>query len=144
MIQDSHIVFTLPLPPSLNQMIDLAKKRTRRTRNGGFMKQSMPIVYDQALESYELECLAAIRTAGISPPREPWPRWELISMHFRVHNQRDWLELAAGAKWPIDCLVRMGFVAGDSPRELERPACWPTQEIARKNTGVDIEIREAE
>lgn len=133
---------TLPLPPSLNQMIDLAKKRTRRTRNGGFMKRALPVVYDQHLETYELLCTAAIREAGIRPPPQAWEQWKLVSIHFRVHNHRDWLELAAGAKWPIDFLVRAGFVAGDSPREMDRPDVWPTQEISRKNPGVIIEIAE--
>lgn len=133
-----HLV--LPDPPSLNQMIALAKKRTRRTRNGGFMKRSLPVVYDQELETYELRCTAATRTAGIRPPPEPWPRWRLVRMHFRLHNERDWLELAAGAKWALDFLVRAGFVADDSPREMERPEVWPTQEIARKDRGLEITI----
>lgn len=131
---------TLPEPPSLNQMIALAKRRTKRSRTGGFMKRTLPVVYDQALEAYEVRCLAAMREAGVRPPREPWPRWRLVGMHFRLHQLRDWLELAAGAKWTVDFLVRAGFVVDDSPREMERPESWPTQEIARKNRGVEVVI----
>lgn len=138
-----RITLELPEPPSFNQMIDLAKKRTRRSRTGGFMKRSLPIVYDQHLEAYEIRCTAAIREAKIRPPRDPWPRWRLVSMHFRIWNARDWMELAAGAKWAIDFLVRQGFVADDSPREMERPDSWPTQEIARKDRGVVLVIERA-
>ncbi|MBW3631057.1 MAG: hypothetical protein KY464_17430 [Gemmatimonadetes bacterium] len=136
----TRIRLELPEPPSLNQMIELAKKRTRRTRGGGFMKRSLPIVYDQHLEAYELQCTAAIREAGVRAPSEPWARWRLVSMHFRLHSTRDWLELAAGAKWAVDFLVRAGFVLQDSPREMERPESWPTQEISRKDRGVVLVI----
>ena len=140
----SRVELVLPEPPSFNAMIELAKKRTRRTRSGGFMKRSLPVVYDQALEAYEVLCTAAIRTAGIRPPVEPWPRWRLASIHFRLHSERDWLELAAGAKWAVDFLVRSGFVRGDSPREMERPQVWPTQEIDRQHRGVEIVIEAVE
>jgi hypothetical protein len=142
-VSDS-ITLVLPEPPSLNEMIQLAKRRTRRSRTGGWMKRALPVVYDQRLEEYETRCSAAARSAGARPPASPWPRWRLVSMHFRLHNRRDWLELAAGAKWCIDFLVREGYVAGDSPREMERPAAWPTQEIARKDRGVIITIEAAD
>lgn len=140
----TSIRLELPEPPSINQMLVLAGKRSRRTRNGGWTKKAVPmIVYDQHHEAYELQCLAAIREQGIRRPPEPWPRWRLASMHFRLHNERDWLELAAGAKWAVDFLVRQGFVAGDSPREMERPECWPTQEVARKDRGLVLVIERA-
>jgi hypothetical protein len=34
------LTFDLPLPPSLNEMLALAKKRTRRSRAGGWMRKS--------------------------------------------------------------------------------------------------------
>lgn len=138
-----EIRMELPEPPSFNAMIELAKKRTRRSRSGGWMKKALPVVYDQALEAYETRCRAAVRTAGIRPPSEAWPRWRLRSAHFRLHQERDWLELAAGAKWAVDFLVREGFVANDSPREMERPETWPTQEVARRNRGLTLVISPA-
>lgn len=135
------LTLDLPEPPSLNEMLELAKKRTRRSRTGGFMKRSLPVVYDQALEAYELSCLAAIRTARIAPPTRPWRCWEITSAHFRLHNLRDPVEMLAGLKWPVDFLVRQGFVQDDSPRELIRTP-YPSQEIARENRGLTIAIRE--
>src|SRR4051794_7917054 len=98
-------------------MLDMAKERTRRTQSGGWMKTARPVVYDQKLNVYETECLAAIKNARITIPREPWPRWRLESAEFALHGLRDPIELLASLKWPVDVLVRLGFVAGDSPRE---------------------------
>lgn len=140
---DEQVTITLPEPPSLNQMLDLAKRRTRRTRNGGWMKRSLPVVYDQRLEAYEVEAMAALRTQGVKPPREPWHRWRLVSAHFRLANLRDWTELMASLKWPVDVLVRQGYVADDSPKEMAPPPT-PTQEIVRGNRGVVLRIERAE
>jgi hypothetical protein len=137
----TSITLDLPEPPSLNEMLRLAKQRTRRSRTGGWMKRSLPVVYDQALEDYETECVAALRTARIAPPPTPWACWEITTAHFRLHNRRDRLELLAGLKWPCDVLVRQRFVVDDGPDELIATPN-PTQEIARENRGVTITIRE--
>jgi hypothetical protein len=129
----------LPEPPSLNMMLDLAKQRTRRSRTGGWMKKALPVVYDQHLEAYGLEALAALRRQGIRPPAVPWPRWTIVSAEFRLHALRDWGELLASLKWPLDVLVRLGFVADDSPRELAPPPT-PTQVIDRQRRGVTLTI----
>jgi hypothetical protein len=130
----------LPEPPSLNMMLDMAKERTRRSRTGGWMKRALPVVYDQRLEAYELEAIAALRSQGIATPaRETWPRWRLVSAEFRLHQLRDWVELLASLKWPIDVLVRQGFVADDSPREMA-PPCVPTQVVNRNHRGVTLVI----
>lgn len=134
-----HLTFDLPLPPSLNEMLELAKKRTRRSRTGGWMKRSLPVVYDQHLEAYELEALAALRRQGVAIPESPWPRWQLVSAEFRVHNLRDWTELLASLKWPVDVLVRLRLVANDSPREMAPPPT-PSQVIDRADTGVTLTI----
>jgi hypothetical protein len=139
--QPTTLTLDLPEPPSLNQMIELAKRRTRRSRTGGFMKRSLPVVYDQAKECYELECLAAVRNAGVRLPHAPWRRWEITSAHFRLHGLRDLPELMSGLKWPVDFLVAQRYVVDDSPREL-LAVCLPTQVIARANRGVTITIRE--
>lgn len=134
-----RLVLDLPEPPSLNVMIDLAKQRTRRSRTGGWMKRSLPVVYDQRKEEYELACMVATRTAGIFPPREPWSSWKIESVEFRLHQLRDTLELIAGLKWAVDWLVHAGFVTNDSPREL-RGLPDPVQSVARKNRGVTLTI----
>lgn len=135
----SPIELTLPEPPSLNEMINLAKKRTRKSSSGGWMKVARPLVYDQHHDAYQLLCTKALRDAGIKPPRQPWPRWEMTSAHFRLHNLRDPFELLAGLKWVVDWLVESGFATNDSPREVPSIP-KPTQEIARKNRGITITI----
>lgn len=131
----------LPEPPSLNRMIELAKQRTRRTRDGGWMKRSLPVVYDQELERYELECLAMIREQRIRSPRAPWSLWRLTAADFRLHSLRDMVELMASLKWPVDAIVRAGFAMDDSPRELIE-VCKPTQRICRSDRGVTITIEQ--
>lgn len=137
-----ELVLVLPEPPSLNRMIELAKKRTRRSRDGGWMKRSLPVVYDQELELYSLQCTRTLRLAKISPPERPWARWEIVSAEFRLHGQRDEIELMAGLKWPVDHLVRAGFVDDDSPLELINIP-RPVQVIDRKNRGITLVIRQA-
>ncbi len=133
------MTFDLPLPPSLNEMLALAKKRTRRSRTGGWMKRSLPVVYDQHLEEYEDRCVAALRVQGIAPPASPWRRWKLEVATFHVHNLRDWTELLASLKWPIDVLVRQRYVVNDSPREMAAPPI-PSQVINRRCPGVTLTI----
>lgn len=136
----SPIELTLPEPPSLNAMLELAMKRTRRTSTGGWLKKAIPgLVYTQHHDAYKTLCTKAMRDAGIKPPREPWPRWEMTSAHFRLHNARDPFELLAGLKWVVDWLVEIGFATNDSPREVPSIP-KPTQEIARKNRGITITI----
>lgn len=135
----SSLTFDLPLPPSLNEMLALAKKRTRRSRTGGWMRKTLPVVYDQKLEEYEQLAIAALRVQAVRAPDEPWPRWQLVSADFRVHNERDWIELLASLKWPVDVLVRQRFVLDDSPREMAPPPT-PTQRIARRNVGITLTI----
>jgi hypothetical protein len=130
---------TLPEPPSLNEMIRLAKMRTRKTKNGGWLKKAAPIVYDNHKYEYEVSCIAAARNCGIRLPRTPWPLWRLQSAHFKLHNERDPLELLAGLKWAVDALVNMGLLANDSPRHL-KGIPDPTQEIDRKDRCVVITI----
>ncbi len=135
----ARLVLELPEPPSLNVMIDLAKQRTRRSRTGGWMKRSLPVVYDQRKEAYELECMVSTRNAGIFPPREPWGSWKIEAVEFRLHQLRDTLELIAGLKWAVDWLVHAGFVTNDSPREL-RGLPDPVQRVERKHRGVTLTI----
>lgn len=135
-----RLTFDVPLPPSFNEMIDLAKRRTRRSRTGGWMKRSLPVVYDQHLEAYEDRVALHLRQQGIRPPATPWAAWGLEVAAFRVFNARDWLELNASLKWAVDALVRARFVQDDSPREMA-PPCTPTQSIDRRNLGVTLTIQ---
>lgn len=138
------LTFDLPEPPSVNTMLELAMKRTRRSRTGGWMKKAVPgIVYDQAHEAYDLQVRAALREQRVPLPATPWPRWRLVSAHFRLHNLRDWTELLGSLKWPIDALIHLGVVVDDSPREMEPPPT-PTQEIARSRRGVTLIIAPVE
>ena len=122
-------------------MIDLAKKRTRRTRDGRWTKRPVPIVYDNAKEAYELACLDAIRAPRVWLPPAPWPRWQIDSIDFRLHQLRDPLELIAGLKWVVDWLVKIEALANDSTKELLSVPI-PTQRIERKHRGITLTISE--
>lgn len=137
-----RLTLILPEPPALNVMIDLAKERTRRTLAGGWMKRSLPIVYDQRKTVYQLECTKALREAGVKPPPAPWAAWRLERAEFRLHQLRDPIELLAGLKWPIDTLVTLGFLAQDSPREL-KGIPDPEQCIDRRRRGITLTISRA-
>jgi hypothetical protein len=141
-ISAKSLVLVLPEPPSFNAMLDIAKERTNRLPNGGWSKKAIPVVYDAKLKEYELRCLAALRGAGISVPREPWAMWRLEAAHFQLFALRDPIELLASLKWPVDVLVRLGFVVNDSPRELLSTPT-PTQVIDRANRRVTLTIAPA-
>lgn len=143
MIQTVALELSLPLPPSLNEMLDLAKQRTRRTSSGGCMKTSRPMVYDNHLKAYELHAISVLRLAGFTPPSAPFPRWRLARAAFYLHNLRDPIELMASLKWPVDALVRYRVVENDSPRELV-DVCIPTQSIDRKSPRVLLTIQEVD
>jgi hypothetical protein len=133
------LTLVLPEPPSLNNMLDMAKKRTHVTPNGGWSRRAIPVVYDSEKRAYETTCLAALRGSGISVPRTPWPRWSLIAAEFRLFHLRDEIELLASLKWPVDALVNLGFVADDSPRELVSIP-RPVQVVDQKNRRVTLTI----
>lgn len=121
---------TLPLPPSLNEMLDLAKQRNQKRK---------PVIYAGHKAAYEVHCDVWSREAGIFPPKVPLKAWKLRRAAFYVHNRRDPIELMAGLKWPVDWLVKRGFVEDDSDREL-RWIPYPEQQIERKALRVELEI----
>ena len=125
----------------MNKMLALAKQRTRLGRRGCWNKRSAPLVYDNAKNKYQLECLRDSRAQGLKPPVEPWSYWAIESVTFRLHTLRDPTELAAGLKWVCDFFVQQGYVKDDSPRELHVPKRWPSQVIMRKSRGLDITIK---
>lgn len=136
-----RLELVLPEPPSLNVMLDLAKRRTRRTRDGHWTKRPLPIVYDNAKHDYEVACLAAIRSTRVWLPPEPWPRWRIDAIAFRLHQLRDPLELIAGLKWVVDWLVKIDALANDSTKELLSVPI-PTQHVDRKHRGITLTISE--
>lgn len=108
----NRLVLTFPDAPSLNKMIDLAKKRAR------VGKRMLPIVYNTRKQAYEDEALIRLRQQGHAPPRTPWQRWRIDAVEIRRHNLLDPLEALSCAKWPLDSLVKGRYVADDSPRHL--------------------------
>lgn len=129
----ARLILQLPEPPSINEMLDMAKERVRRGRK---------IVPRYWLEQqqYKQQAVTALLIARVPRPVEPWARWSIVEAHFALHALRDRVELFAGLKWPVDLLVSLGFVTQDSPREL-LITCQPTQVIARTARGVRLTIQ---
>jgi hypothetical protein len=138
-----RLTLELPEPPALNAMLDIAKRRTRRTKRGGWRQDALPTVYDEAKHEYGMLCTAETRGAGVFPPREPWLKWRLVEVRFRLHTPRDPIELLAGLKWPVDWLVDQQFVLDDSARHLVGIPL-PEQVVDRANRGVTITIERAD
>lgn len=117
-----HVLF-FHEPPSLNQMI--------RWRGAKW----------QAYYGQQQKWLDMAR--DLLPPLPddaPWAQWEITRMHFRLHSYRDPLELPASLKWPVDLLEEVGWVLGDNKDQLVWIDPEPTQEIARSERGVRLEI----
>lgn len=120
----------LPLPPSLNEMIDLAKMRDRRGK---------PTVYSQEKRNYGFRCDVMTRLVKVFPPREPFTKWSIEEASFYLHGFRDPVELLAGLKWPVDWLVNRGFVKNDDAKSLVATP-YPYQEIDRKRLRLEIQF----
>jgi hypothetical protein len=129
----SCLVLTLPEPPSLNEMLDMAKKRAR------VGKRMLPVVYSGHKQAWEAAALIRLRIKGIVPPRTPWKRWKIEQVDFRLHSLRDPVELLASLKFPVDALVKGRYVEDDSPRHL-LSVPMPTQVIDRSNRGITLTI----
>lgn len=118
-----QVTLLLPEPPSINAMLGYAKA----------WKGRKYYVEQQKYRDAALEMLPG------RPPSAPWERWALRHVHFRLWNRRDPLELQAGLKWVADLLQDEGWVVDDTEDHLVYIA-YPTQEIDRKNRGVDLVI----
>lgn len=127
------MIFRLDEPPSLNEMIRLAKMRVRMGRD------LKPLVYDSRKQAYETKALADLRVQGLFPPREPWARWRIDAVEFRLHALRDPVELFSSLKFPVDALVKGRYVADDGPHQLLSIPI-PVQRIDRKNRGITLTI----
>jgi hypothetical protein len=131
--QQAPLLLSLPEPPSLNLMLDLAKGRRR----------SRPVVYAEAKRAYETRAIAAVRARGYPVPRIAWARWRLTYAAFRLHQLRNALALLGGLKWPVDAVVAGGWLADDSPRHL-RGISDPAQVVDRAKRGVTLIITQIE
>jgi hypothetical protein len=131
------LTFRLDEPPSLNEMIRLAKMRVRVGRD------LKPLVYDSRKRAYETKALADLRLQGLFPPREPWSRWRIEHAEIRRHNLLDLLEMMACAKWCVDALVKGRYVAGDGPYQLLSLGTVE-QKIDRANRGITLTISRVE
>ena len=126
-VQVSEVAFTLPEPPSMNAMLGYAKSWKGRKY---YVKQQ---------EYRDAASLAMDKADWENEGPWPWKRWAIKHVHFRLWNRRDPLELLAGLKWVADLLIDEGWVAEDTEDHLVYIA-YPTQEIDRKNRGVDLVI----
>jgi len=125
-VQTQEVKLTLPEPPSMNAMLGYAKAWRGRKY---YAKQ-------QEYRDLATECCVP----KTLPDGAPWERFALAGIHFRLWNKRDPLELLAGLKWPLDLLVDLGWLVDDNEECLVH-LDMPTQEIARKNRGVDFTLR---
>lgn len=118
------IRFYFPEPPSHNRQLDLAGMvKRKRAYHGAKAKWSrvarflLPVVPDDA----------------------PWEQWRIHSIHYRLWQLRDPLELLSGAKWAVDLMVEEGYVLDDGPSSLLDIA-YPTQVIDRGRRGLEVVI----
>lgn len=121
------VTITIPEPPSMNTMLTY-KSQWRGKR------------YYVEQQRYKDEARDMLPEA----PESPWRRWGIVAVHFRLWNRRDPLELVAGLKWPVDLLMDEGWVIDDGPDNLMFVPSCPTQEIDRKNRGVDLTLQPLE
>ena len=93
---------------------------------------------DNKRKGYELFCLVCGEISGSE--QIPMPRAH-ISATLYVWSLMDGDNLMARLKWPVDWLVKSGYIVDDGPKYLE----WemPKQAIDRKNMRVEIELEEA-
>lgn len=128
-----RLTLQLPEPPSMNHMIDRAKKRKRA---GSVI---VPLYWIEQ-KDYQAAARVALSLNRIVGPSEPWVKWSIVEAHFALHQLRDLLELQSSLKWPVDLLHEMGWVKNDAPHQLV-DVCKPTQVIARDSRGVRLTIQ---
>lgn len=132
------VKITLPEPPAFNAMLEMAKQRTRRWHHT-YLKRPLPVYYLEQ-QDYQARVATMLDAAGHRRPAVPWARWAIVRVDFRLFSLRDAVELCSALKWPVDALVKNGWVKNDSPAELQL-LCLPTQVIHRAQRGVDLWIR---
>ena len=113
----------LPLPPNMaNSRMHWRVKQKRR-------------------KEYELLCdvQPASHFPGPGVYTFPLPKARIRATLY-VWSEMDGDNLMARLKWPVDWLVKNGYLVDDSPRHLE----WemPKQVVDRKDRRIEIELEE--
>lgn len=115
-----EIEFVFPLPP--NRANDSKGWRARKYGKDRYLKSCEPELF-----------IKKLKCRGI-----PWTSVQWTA-HFGVGRLNDFDNLVARCKWPLDALVRYGFLLDDSPG-----LCWPyalmTQELVKKKSDRFIKI----
>ena len=77
------------------------------------------------------------RKLRLGIPRQPLPKARIRATLY-VWSLMDTDNLMSRLKWPIDWLVKVGYLEDDDPKHLE----WdvPQQVVVRKNLHVEIEL----
>lgn len=110
--------FVLPLPPNMSN-----SRWHWRTK------------YKKQFE-YELRCLHALGHAEKTLERAT------ISAHLFLYSYMDVDNAMARLKWPVDLLVKHGYIADDSRKVLTWSGL-PEQTIDRKNPRLEITLEAA-
>ncbi len=128
-VAPTTLKFTFPLPPAHNRQLDLNSKFT-------FLGRKRVPLYWLEHKQFEEHCDNLELAHRLPPPPpEPWGVWRIDSAEFTFDKsgkagkgapaKRDPLELYCGLKWPVDWLVKRGYVKGDSLSELMLPLPAP-------------------
>jgi hypothetical protein len=134
--------FDFPLPPGQNEQLAL---NCVFRRAGG---KRIPVYWFKHKE-YEEWC-DNLELAGKLPsaPAEPWQVWRITSVEFRFKKdatgkvaKRDPIELYTGLKWPVDWLVKRGYVKDDSLSELLLPLPTPDIVLDGTDAGATVVIQ---
>ena len=115
--------FVLPLPPNLGNA--RMHWRTRQAKR----------------KAYNGNVMIALSMASQLPNGPPLPKARIAATLY-VHQRMDADNLFARLKWPLDCLVAVGWLEDDGPDHLEW-AGMPSQVVDRKSPRVEIELEAA-
>jgi Holliday junction resolvase RusA-like endonuclease len=116
------MTITLPLPPNLGN--GRLHWRTKQAKRRAYQTNALILM---AMES--------------KIPAKPLPKARVTATLY-VHQRMDADNLFARLKWPLDCLVRSGWLEDDGPDHLEW-AAMPTQVVDRKNPRIEITLEAA-
>jgi len=85
-------------------------------------------------DNYFLECRA------LYPPSKDEPLSRVtMTAGLYLWSEMDTDNLFARLKWPLDFLVRSGFITDDSPKVIDWTGI-PSQHIDRKNQRIELEL----
>ena len=120
------IELTLPLPP-----------------NRANAREHWRVTHRKKKEYYERAGLRLLgysaATVGRGPYRLPLPRRQTLTATLYLWSKCDPDNATARLKWPIDCLVKFGWLVDDNEKWLDFTEL-PKQVIDRKNMRVVIRL----